>query len=169
MPPRISNTLTDELQVALRLLWISWPTDLDTLTRAWRQKALATHPDRGGDHKAFVAVQDAREHIEAVMAGKLPAERADDDGEDDYGPTPNRHREYDYGRAAFTDLAYWHPSRNGSGNLTRTWDGVRCTLFHRHGRWKWCWAAADDDPHFSRGSWLTPEAAAEALYEEVGC
>ncbi|MDB4983690.1 MAG: hypothetical protein JWM82_4442, partial [Myxococcales bacterium] len=43
------------------------------LKRAFRQRALATHPDRGGEPSAFRAVQAAFKEAERRLARRAPA------------------------------------------------------------------------------------------------
>jgi hypothetical protein len=45
----------------------------DDLKRAFRQRALATHPDRGGDAEAFRQVQRAFEEAQRRIARRRPA------------------------------------------------------------------------------------------------
>lgn len=39
----------------------------DQLREAYREKALATHPDRGGSEKEFLEVQEAYEHLDSIV------------------------------------------------------------------------------------------------------
>jgi hypothetical protein len=48
----------------------------DELKRAFRQRALATHPDRGGDAEAFRQVQRAFEEAQRRIARRRPRARA---------------------------------------------------------------------------------------------
>jgi hypothetical protein len=45
----------------------------DDLKRAFRRRALATHPDRGGDAEAFRQVQRAFKEAQRRIAGRRPA------------------------------------------------------------------------------------------------
>jgi hypothetical protein len=47
----------------------------DELKRAYRARALATHPDRGGDPEAFRAVQSAFKEAQHRLARRGPARR----------------------------------------------------------------------------------------------
>jgi curved DNA-binding protein CbpA len=61
------------LREALHLLALGWPPDEGSLTAAWRKAALANHPDRGGTHESFVAVQQAREVVEEALKRPAPS------------------------------------------------------------------------------------------------
>jgi hypothetical protein len=47
----------------------------DELKRAYRTRALATHPDRGGDPEAFRAVQSAFKEAQHRLARRRPARK----------------------------------------------------------------------------------------------
>jgi hypothetical protein len=53
------------------LLDISAATPLSqaTLKRAWKRAALKTHPDRGGDAEAFLAVAEAAQVLQRLIGG----------------------------------------------------------------------------------------------------
>ncbi|MDQ3305540.1 MAG: J domain-containing protein [Actinomycetota bacterium] len=51
------------------VLGIGPGANADEVRRAWRQRALETHPDRGGDPMAFLAARDAWRRLLAPEAG----------------------------------------------------------------------------------------------------
>jgi DnaJ domain len=58
-----------------KTLGLSSTATADELKRAYRARALATHPDRGGDPEAFRAVQSAFEEARHRLARKRPARK----------------------------------------------------------------------------------------------
>jgi DnaJ domain len=46
----------------LSVLGLSWPCDRDEIRRAFREKAKALHPDRGGSESAFIQLREAYLH-----------------------------------------------------------------------------------------------------------
>ena len=54
-------TLPREAREAFSLLGIDPPATAEEVNRAYKAKALVTHPDRGGDHAEMVALNKARE------------------------------------------------------------------------------------------------------------
>ncbi|SRR5579883_2658766 len=49
------------VQEAFKLLGIEPTTDVEAIKRAYKQQALAKHPDRGGSHQEMVALNKAKE------------------------------------------------------------------------------------------------------------
>lgn len=49
------------------LLELKPPVDRAEIKKAYRRKAMETHPDHGGDHSAFIAVQGAYEQALSYM------------------------------------------------------------------------------------------------------
>jgi hypothetical protein len=150
------------LREALQLLRLGWPPDEESLTAAWRKRALETHPDRGGDHKAFVAVQGAYEVVQEALKWGLPRAPSgggwhEDEGEDD---------EHDsYAAAAYARFRRGL-RRSRKGNLWREWRDERVTVFRRQdGRFAWVISDEDDQPRWSPwAGYPTEEAACQALW-----
>jgi hypothetical protein len=152
------------LREALQLLHLGWPPTDETLVTAWRQRALETHPDRGGDHKTFVAVQAAYEAVQEALKWGLPRapsgggwhEDEDDDDEHD-----------SYAAAAYSRFRRGL-RRSARGNLWRLWDGKTVTVFAKRGGYHWC-ISEDDEPTWSRpwSGWPSEEAACQALWRAL--
>ncbi|WP_437606279.1 hypothetical protein WMF20_35505 [Sorangium sp. So ce834] len=54
---------------ALAALGLARDATADDVKRAFKQRALAAHPDRGGSHEAFLALTAARDRALAVVGG----------------------------------------------------------------------------------------------------
>jgi hypothetical protein len=148
------------LRDALQLLRLDWPPTGETLVVAWRQRALETHPDRGGDHRAFVSVQAAYEAVREALKWGLPKAPSgggwhEDDDEDD---------EHDsYAAAAYAAFRRGM-RRSRKGNLWRPWGDRTVTVFAKRGGYHFC-ISIDDDPHWSRwAGYPSEEAACQALW-----
>jgi hypothetical protein len=147
------------LREALRLLRLAWPPTGETLVTAWRACALEAHPDRGGSHQAFVAVQQAREVVEEALRWGLPkappggGRHGDDD-------------EHDSHAAAAYARFRRGMRRSGKGNLWCWWGDERVTVFRRRdGRFGWVVSDEDDQPWWSPwAGFATEEAACRALW-----
>jgi hypothetical protein len=150
------------LREALQLLCLDWPPTDETLVTAWRKAALEAHPDRGCSHKAFVAVEQAREVVEeALKRGlpKAPSGGGRDESDDD---------EHDSHAAAAYGRFRCGMRRSQRGNLWRSWGGLTVTVFAKRGGWHFC-ISEDDVPTWSRpwSGWPSEEKACEALWAEV--
>jgi curved DNA-binding protein CbpA len=146
------------LREALQLLRLGWPPTDETLVTAWRQRALETHPDRGGDHKTFVAVQSAYEVVQEALKRGLPqAPSGSRDQDDDDGPGSHA--------AAYTRFRRGL-RRSRKGNLWREWGNERTTVFRRQdGRFAWVVSDEDDEPRWSPwAGYSTEEAACRAAW-----
>jgi hypothetical protein len=145
------------LREALRVLRLGWPPTDETLTSAWRRRALETHPDRGGDHKTFVAVQQAREAVQEALRRGLPT-----------APSAGGRQEDDE-RDSHDDAAYARfrrgLRRSRQGNLWRPWGDLTVTVFAKRGGFHWC-ISEDGEPTWSRpwAGYPTEEAACRALW-----
>jgi hypothetical protein len=152
------------LREALQLLRLAWPPTDETLVSAWRKRALEVHPDRGGNHQQFVAVQQAREVVEGALRQGLPKApsgggwREDEEEDDEPGS---------YAAAAYARFCRGM-RRSQRGNLWREWDGRTVTVFAKRGGFHWC-ISEDDEPTWSRpwSGWPTEEAASRALWEAL--
>lgn len=58
------------VESAAGILGVSGDASIDDIKRAYRTRALETHPDRGGDPERFRAVQQAYEHLVARASGE---------------------------------------------------------------------------------------------------
>ena len=155
MPVILPDGLRPDVRAALRRLNLAWPADAASLTSAYRRKVKVAHPDRGGSSEEFRKIVDAKELVERVLAGEVPAEE----------PEPEWYHQAD---SAFE---VWRDGfrRSQRGNLWRK-DGDRVlTIFayrQNKGRYGWC-IATDDGPRFSRSKFWTEEQAIESLWTEV--
>ena len=52
---------------AARVLGISWPTDTTSVKRAYRKRALETHPDHGGNEEMFKEVNRAKQVLDTAL------------------------------------------------------------------------------------------------------
>jgi len=78
-PPKPRNQRPERAprpESAWSLLGLEQGATLTELKRAFRARALETHPDRGGDAAQFRAVQRAYERLVAQLERKKPARRA---------------------------------------------------------------------------------------------
>lgn len=57
--------------------------------------------------------------------------------------------------------------RSDRGNLTRTWDSLRLTIFHRDFAYRWC-ISDGTETRFSPECYDDESVAIGALWEEVG-
>ncbi len=77
---RSTTATTDGGRAGTTSIWetlgITARATADELKRAFRQRALATHPDRGGDAEAFRQVQRAFKEAQRRIARRLPRTRA---------------------------------------------------------------------------------------------
>lgn len=159
----VTNRLTEPLRRALVLLVLPWPTDPDALRRAYRRRALAAHPDRGGSNEAFIALESAREQVAAVLDGRLPALR-EPDPDPDPDPEPSwqrpRYRPPDHGFR-----------RSRRGNLWRRLpDGRAATVFayDRDGWHGYKWCVGDGvNTRYGRRVYGTEDEALAALLGEL--
>lgn len=75
-----NTTATDGTRAAATSIWetlgITAHATADELKRAFRQRALATHPDRGGDAEAFRNVQRAFKEAQRRIARRPSRTRA---------------------------------------------------------------------------------------------
>ncbi len=73
---RSTRATTDGARAATTSIWetlgITARATADDLKRAFRQRALATHPDRGGDAEAFRQVQRAFKEAQRRIARRRP-------------------------------------------------------------------------------------------------
>jgi len=73
---RSTTAMTNAAQVTTTSIWetlgITARATADDLKRAFRQRALATHPDRGGDAEAFRQVQRAFKEAQRRIARRRP-------------------------------------------------------------------------------------------------
>jgi hypothetical protein len=148
------------LREALGLLRLGWPPTDETLVMAWRKRALETHPDRGGDHKAFVAVQGAREVVEEALRWGLPRAPSAAGG---YG------HEEEHGGYAEAAYARFRAGmrRSRRGNLWREWGGKTVTVFVKRGGHHWC-ISENDEPRWSPwAGYPGEEAACQALWRAL--
>jgi curved DNA-binding protein CbpA len=144
------------LRDALQTLRLRWPPTAESLLAAWRKRAFETHPDRGGEHGAFVAVQEAREVVGRALERGLPQPpRAGQ------GFAPDDHSaEYARFRSGMR--------RSRKGNLRREWSGRTVTVFSRRGCYHWC-ITEGDWPRFSRwAGWPSEDGACAALWAALG-
>lgn len=70
---RSANAATATQTSIWETLGITPRATSDELKRAFRQRALATHPDRGGDPESFRQVQRAFKEAQARIARRRPA------------------------------------------------------------------------------------------------
>lgn len=68
--------------------------------------------------------------------------------------------------ATYEDPTAWH--RSGRGNLTRTWEDSRVTVFRRGNGHHWCLSHPKDGTRFSRDSFPSEKAAQRAAGTAVG-
>jgi len=54
---------------ALDTLGLSWPCDIESVKDAYRRKAQALHPDKGGDMAAFVKLRESYDLLREQMQG----------------------------------------------------------------------------------------------------
>lgn len=77
---RTTAAATDGATASTTSIWetlgITARATADELKRAFRQRALATHPDRGGDAEAFRQVQRAFKEAQRRIARRPPRSRA---------------------------------------------------------------------------------------------
>ncbi|GAX45711.1 putative DnaJ domain-containing protein [Tolypothrix sp. NIES-4075] len=59
---QVSQPLS-QLQESLNLLKLDIPFTLEELKRSYRTKALQLHPDQGGSHESFVALNEAYKYL----------------------------------------------------------------------------------------------------------
>jgi hypothetical protein len=145
--------LPAQLKQALQHLRLHWPPDEDTLRAAYRRRSLALHPDKGGDHEGFVALQDARDVVAGYLERGLPPPPPPP-------PPPPRADSWTDFRRGFR--------RSRRGNLWQRCDGETVTVFARRGRFHWCVAVEGGRTFFSRGpGWADEEDALRALWREL--
>jgi curved DNA-binding protein CbpA len=148
-----------KLREALQLLRLGWqPTD-ETLVTAWRQRALETHPDRGGEHKTFVAVQGAYEVVQEALKRGLPRE-----------PSAGGYR-HEEEHGSYGDVRYAAfrrgMRRSAKGNLWQPWGRLTVTVFAKRGSYHYC-ISENDEPHWSPwAGYPNQEAACQALWRAV--
>lgn len=53
------------LHLALSVLGLSEPLTLDKIKKAYRRKAIETHPDKGGDREEFIKINEAYKALTA--------------------------------------------------------------------------------------------------------
>ncbi len=59
---------SSQLQKPLSLLGLSFPFTKEQLSSTYRRMARLTHPDAGGSHEAFIAINQAYETLKGYLA-----------------------------------------------------------------------------------------------------
>jgi hypothetical protein len=155
------------LRDALARLRLCWPPTEDRLRTCYRRRSLESHPDHGGDHESFVALQDARDVVEAALRDGLPSPHEDLPDADPADGSWDGGGGWGYEETAFERFRDGF-KRSRKGNLWRLWDGRTITVFQRRdGRFGWCISDHAGQRWSPWQGWADEQSALEGLWREL--